>query len=81
MARMNPKRRRMAKQAALLQSIVAEHGPAHDDSYKLQRGSPRTSQDKMEGRLHMRAPAFSNIDVKAPAWIKIGAKSVYQGHK
>jgi hypothetical protein len=81
MARLNPKRRRMVKQAALFNSIVAEHGPAHDDSSKLQRGSPRTSQEKMANRLHMRAPSFSNIDVKAPAWIKIGAKSVYQGHK
>ena len=36
---MNPRRRRMAAQAKLLQGIIAEHGRANDDSHKLQRGA------------------------------------------
>lgn len=78
MARLNPKRRRMVAQAKLLQSIVAEHGQANDDSHKLQRGSPRTSFSKYAGLTNMRAPNFVSC---APAWYKDGAKSVYQGHK
>lgn len=78
MARMNPKRRRYAKQAALIASIVREHGPSHDDSAKLQQGSPRTSQQKYGQRVAMRGPKFG---AHAPAWYKDGASMKYQGDK
>lgn len=90
MARLNPKRRRKVAQAKLLQSIIAEHGPSHDDSHKLQRGSPRTSVMKYEGKTNMRAPHFAKLAPlnalvvrleKGPVWYKDGAKNVYQGDK
>lgn len=81
MSRLNPKRRRKALQAALFNEIVRDHGPSHDDSHKLQRGSPRTSASKYDKAMHMRAPNFANLDSKGPAWYKDGAKNVYQGDK
>ena len=55
--RLNPSRRLKAKQAAILRSVVAEHGPKHDDSPLLQRGSVRSSL----------APAIVLTAYRAPA--------------
>ena len=44
MARMNPRRRRLAAQAKVLQSIVAEHGPAHGESQSAGAKRAKLSQ-------------------------------------
>ncbi len=48
MSRKNPRRRRMAAQAALLRRIIAEHGPAHDDSHLLQQGRVGSSMRSID---------------------------------
>ena len=83
MARLNPKRRRHLKHAALLQAIRNEHGPSHDDSAKLQRGPvpssvgrfTSTRADKsgnvIGNALHTRPMRSST---HAPDWYKDGGK-------
>lgn len=51
MARMNPRRRLIAKQKALLLSIVNEHGPSHDDSSLLQQGNVKSGLTKFNNKV------------------------------
>lgn len=84
MARLNPKRRRYAQQAELIRSITDQYGPSHDDSAKLQRGSPKTtsgSKFARNGQYATTIPRATNIEGRGPAWYKDGTKSVYQGNK
>lgn len=60
MARLNPKRRRMAAQAVLLSSIIAEHGRAHDDSHKLQQGRVRSEQARFANKIGSASPSRDN---------------------
>src|ERR1700758_1263734 len=73
MARMNPRRRRLAAQAKVLQSIVAEHGPAHDDSYMLQQGRVKSSYERLAAQSpqNVRNIAYranARPDGFAPSW-------------
>ena len=86
MARLNPRRRRLAAQEKLLREITLEHGKAHDDSYKLQQGRVASSYERIgrEPPAHARSIAHrsnSRSDGLAPSWYVDGAKRVYQGDK
>lgn len=86
MARLNPRRRRLAAQALLLQSIVQEHGKAHDDSHLLQRGVVKSSYARIEAQAPQYAKAIayrsnSRPDGFAPAWYVVGGNRKYQGDK
>lgn len=86
MARLNPRRRRLAAQTRLFNEIVSAHGRANDDSYLLQRGAVASSVDKFTrvgapnaNQVRMRPP----IDrTSAPAWYRgDDGRMVYQGDK
>ena len=86
MARLNPRRRALAKQAQLFREIVDAHGKAHDDSHKLQQGRVASSCDKLTrvggngaNPVHLRP--YTSFTC-APDWfIGKDGKSKYQGHK
>lgn len=86
MARMNPRRRRLAAQEALLRSITSEHGKAHDDSHLLQQGKVRSSYERL-GTIpsqSLRAIAYranARSDGFAPKWYTLNGKAKYQGDK
>jgi hypothetical protein len=80
MARKNPRRRRMAAQAKLLQGIMAEFGPAHDDSHKLQRGAVKNALNRPAALYCGNARPHTSEGI-APAWIKVGGRSKWQGNK
>jgi hypothetical protein len=52
MARLNPRRRWLAKQDALQRALLTdirnEHGPAHDDSALLQQGPVKSAMGKFD---------------------------------
>ena len=80
MARMNPRRRRMAQQQALLLSIVREHGPSHDDSYLLQRGAVRNAMNRPA--VHLKGMALPReSEGFAPTWYNRNGRAKWQGDK
>lgn len=86
MARLNPRRRRMAAQKALLQSIILEHGKAHDDSFKLQQGRVKSSFERFASQApqnvkQMAYRSNARPDGYAPAFYRDGASVKYQGDK
>lgn len=81
MARLNPRRRLLAKQGAILAQARIARALEGDDSAMLQQGSPTTSLQTFKTRVSMRAPNFKPLDAKAPAWYLNGAKPTFQGDK
>ena len=86
MARLNPRRRALAKQMQLFREIVDAHGKANDDSHKLQRGSVTSSMDKLTkvggigaNPVHLRP--YTSFTC-APDWyVGKDGKRKFQGHK
>lgn len=93
MARLNPRRRRLAAQTLLFRSIVSEHGKAHDDSDKLQRGPVRSCLTKsahVSGKGNVSGIAAKDqVRVSAPRGVSMsptwfigkGGKATFQGNK
>lgn len=92
MARLNPRRRRLASQAKLFREIVSEHGKAHDDSFKLQRGkvgSCLTKTAHVHGKGNVSGIAAKDqVRVSAPrgvsmspTWFISGGRAKFQGDK
>ena len=86
MARMNPRRRRMAKALSILREAGIANGKAHDDSHKLQQGSVRSSWNALGAQCPQNVKSIAyraNVrpDGFAPSFYKDGARSVYQGNK
>lgn len=54
--RLNPHRRLLQAQSKLLREVMAEFGPAHDDSHKLQRGVVRSGLAVKTQLSHYSAP-------------------------
>jgi hypothetical protein len=82
----NPRRRMLARQAAILKKIHAEHGPAHDDSYLLQQGKVRSSYERLSNiaPTHLRSIAHrsnTRMDGIAPAFFMKNGVLKYQGDK
>lgn len=92
MARANPRRRRLAAQNKLFREIVSEHGKAHDDSFKLQRGKvgsclTKTAHAHGKGNVsgiaakdQIRVSAPRGVSM-APAWCIVGGRAKFQGDK
>lgn len=84
MARLNPRRRRLNAQAKLFREIVSAHGPAHDDSFKLQQGPVKAGLDKLvkgvsvKDQVRVSAPRGVSL---SPAWVDVGGRMKYQGDK
>lgn len=69
MARLNPRRRLLAKQGAILAQARIARALEGDDSAMLQQGSPTTSLMTYQNHVSMRGPSFrdgSKPRAKAP---------------